>query len=130
MSSPPQALPRPPERQRKRKYSFDPLPGEASGSSANQDTIARNFRQRELPPLEAGLVQITNNRQTRIHNQTKFLTRKPGWEELTDEAKGAAIEDIRVRSEARYHEHKTQVLTQCEEEVGAEAAKPTAQPHA
>ena len=130
MSSPPQALPRPPERQRKRKYSFDPLPGEASGSSANQDTIARNFRQRELPPLEAALVRITNNRRTRIHNQTKSLTRKPGWEELTDEAKGAAIEDIRVRSEARYQEDKIKVLKQYEEEVEGEASQTPPEPPA
>src|SRR5437588_12139872 len=120
MSNPP-ALSRPPERQHKRKFSFDRLPGGASGSSVNPETIIQNLRQRAPPPLQAELVRIGNNRRTRIHNQTKSLTEKAGWGELTDEAKVAAIEAIRVRSEARYQEDKIKVLKQYEVEVEGEA---------
>ena len=128
MSNSPPALPPPPERQRKRKYSFNRLPGGASGLSENQETIARNLRRRELPPLQAELARITNNRQTRIHNQTKALARNSGWEDLTIEAREAAIEEIRIRSEARYQKDKIKVLKQYEEEVEGEASQtpPTA----
>ena len=137
MSNSPPALPPPPERQRKQKYSFNRLPGGASGSSENQETIAWNLRRRELLPLQAELARITNNRRMRIHNQTKALARNPGWEDLTIEAREAAIEEIRIRSEAHYQKDKIKVLKQYEEEVegkasqtpptAATAAAPTAQ---
>ena len=87
----------------------------------NLETIIRNLRQRAPPPLLAELVRIGNNQRTRIHNQTKSLTEKADWGELTDEAKAAAIKAIRVRSGAHYQEDKIKVLKQYEVEVKGEA---------
>ena len=117
MSSSTPAVPKLPVRQRKRKYSFKQLPGGASGSSINPQTIARNARQRELPPLKAALKRIKDNRRTRIHNQTKALSERPSWGNLTEEAKAAAKEEVKVQSEARYQEDKIKVLRQYEEEI-------------
>jgi hypothetical protein len=111
------------QRQRRRKHSFRPLPGGASGSSTNPETVARNRRRRQLSPLHAELDRISNNRRARIFNQTRALMKKNGWlPGGSAEGQEAALKEISDRSQARYEKEKIEVLKEFGEEVEVEAS--------
>ena len=109
------------QRQRLRKHSFRQLPGGAiSGSSTNPETIGRNRRRRNLPPLKAALDRIRSNKGNRISSGIRKPKDQPDWQLVSEAAKEAAIKAIRDKETACYEIDKKAVYKQYEAEVQAE----------
>jgi hypothetical protein len=90
------------QRQRRKDFSFKPLPGGAHhGSSNNPLTIARNLNRRGLDPLSAELDRVRSNWRNRSCARRRKLKGSPEWLEKTEEQRNAALKAIEDSENSR-----------------------------